>query len=94
MILHMERELDYDKIHCNIELKQKQINNEDIFFIILEEINKLKNNEKNNKNIPQQKDHNNVERFMKIEDNNIEKERNHEKKEMKKLKEKWENEKM
>ena len=78
MILHIERvekELDDKKIDCKIELKQKQINNEDMFHIISEEINKLNNNEKNNQNIQQQKDQNKEERFRKIEEklNNIEK---------------------
>ena len=81
MILNMERELDYDKLQCNIELKQKQINNEEMFLIISEEINKLNNKEKNNQNIQQEKDQNNEERFRNIEDklNNIEQERNNEK---------------
>ena len=39
----MQRELDFDKIQCNIELNEKQINNDEMMRIITEEINKLKN---------------------------------------------------
>ena len=95
MILHMDREFDYDTISCNIELELRQINNEEMFLIISEEINKLNNKEKNNENKYEQKDQHNEERFKKIEEKlqMIEKERNLEKEEFKQLKEKWENEK-
>ena len=34
MILQMEKQLDFDTMQCNIELIQKQINNEEMFKII------------------------------------------------------------
>ena len=59
MILQMEKQLDFDIIQCNIELIQKQISNEEIFKIMTEQINELKNKEIINKNNIQEKEEKN-----------------------------------
>ena len=89
MILQMEKQLDFDTIQCNIELIQKQINNEEIFKIITQQINELKNKEIINQNNLQRKDQNNEQRIKQLEEKikMIEKERNTEKEEYKQLKE-------
>ena len=42
LILKMQRELDFDIIQTNIELKAKQINNDEMIKIFSDELNKLK----------------------------------------------------
>ena len=42
VVLKLERELDFDIIQTNIELKHKQINNDEMIKILADEINKLK----------------------------------------------------
>ena len=51
----MEREIDFQTIQCNIELKERQINNDEMMRIITEEINKLKNKQTENKQKNQEK---------------------------------------
>ena len=45
LILKMQRELDFDIIQTNIELKAKKINNDEMIKILSDELNKLKTNQ-------------------------------------------------
>ena len=94
MILQLEKQFDFVIMQCNIELIQRQINNEEIFRIITQQINELKNNEIINQNNQQIKDQNNEKRFKQMENKikQIEKEKNNEKLEYKQMKEQYQNE--
>ena len=96
LILNMERELDFDLIQCNLELKEKKINNDEMIRIIIEEINEIKNKKTENEEKNKEKEiQNNEERIIKLEEkiNKIENEREIEKEEINQIKIKMENEK-
>ena len=66
LILNLEREIDFQTIQCNIELKERQINNDEMMKIITEEINKLKNKQIENEQKNQEKKiQNNEEKIKK-----------------------------
>ena len=68
MILQLEKQLDFVTMQCNIELIQRQINNEEMFAIITEQINEWKNKEINNQSNQQIKDQDNDQRFKQLEE--------------------------
>ena len=95
LILNMQKELDFDIMQCNIELKEKQINNDEFMKIISEEINKINNKQIKDEENNKENNENNKERINKLEEkiNKIENEREIEKEEIKQIKIKMENEK-
>ena len=68
MILQMERELDFDIMIINIELIEKVLNNEEIFRIITQELNKIKNKDIINENSQRIKDQDNEGKLKQMEE--------------------------
>ena len=89
MVLQLEKQLDFFTIQCDIGLMQRQINSEEIFMIITQQINEMIN--QNNKQI---KDQNSKEklRYLDGKIKQIEKERNIEIVEYRQMKEQYQNE--
>ena len=50
MILKLKRTLDFEEFECDIELNETKIKNEEIFKLLIDEINMLKNSKGNNEN--------------------------------------------
>ena len=91
MILQMERELDFDIMYINIELNQKVLNNEEIFPIIIQELNKIKNRVIFNENNQPKKDKHNEEKYKHVEGKLIilQKKSNQQEEEIKQIKEQY-----
>lgn len=49
MLLKLNKTLDFDAIECKLELKENKIAQDEMYNVLIEEINDLKNNKKENK---------------------------------------------
>ena len=50
MIMKLKRSLDFEEFECDIELKERKIKNEEIFKLLINEINAIKNKKENVQN--------------------------------------------